>query len=63
MKESFESAISQIYAKVVPLEMICLYYVPHAMLLDLQKFWNGLSHLAVLTFPVRAATKQSALPC
>ena len=35
----------------------------HAMLLDLQKFWNGLTHLAVLTFPVRAATKQSALPC
>ena len=54
-----EADISQIRAKVLPLDMTCLHCVLQTELLDFLNFWNGLPHLAVLTFPVRAATKLS----
>jgi hypothetical protein len=55
----FEADISQIQAKVLPLDVTCLQCVLQTELLDFLNFWNGLSHLVVLTFPVRAATKLS----
>lgn len=55
-----EADVSQIRAKVLPRDMTCLHCVPQTELLDFLNFHNGLPHLAVLTFLVRAATKLSA---